>query len=489
MSVAIIRAFTRPAGRRLGAAAILASLFAAPLAQAVAMLPQRIIDAPENSWIKLNDNPWPSVWPDASQSALHGSPQGVVRAWSSLAWDSARGDAILWGGGHANYSGNEVYRWRSSTMRWELSSLPTAVSCSGRDCRTVDGAANSPISSHTYDNNEYLPVADRFITFGGNKYNLAGSFYMDGNPTGPYLWDPNRADGTKVGGLDGSNRDPSVLGGQMWENRGQWDSLSAETQQALLRQTQDSAAATAVVTVDGKDVVYQSRTKYLLKYTVNDVNDASQDEWKIVWDGEWHEGMWGQGAASINLVDNILVRTAGKKIYGFDLNPGASKSPFLIEPIDLTGRFNYDALRLMGQDYDAERNRILLWEGLRNIWSLTRNELGQWILDLVAPSNLIGGVNPYEQRVFTGILGKWKYAADWDLFVGMYNWENGDILAYKPAGWNPDLLAFALDVANTPAPAGLLLLLIGLWLLARARRRGWASRTPAAFLRDQPAAQ
>ena len=41
--------------------------------------------------------------------------------------------------------------------------------------------------------------------------------------TGPYLFDPNRADGNKVGGTTGSNVmrvDPTpIAGGQMWENR------------------------------------------------------------------------------------------------------------------------------------------------------------------------------------------------------------------------------------------------------------------------------
>ncbi len=466
-------------------------LLAAPIAGAVALLPQRIIDAPQNSWVRLNDNLWPSVWPDASRAAYHGSTNGVIRAWSSFAWDDKRGDLILWGGGHANYSGNEVYRWRSSSMNWELSSLPTAVDCVGADCVTRDGPANSPISSHTYDNSAYLPVADRFITFGGNKYNLGGSFYMDGHPTGPYLWDPNRADGTKVGGLDGSNRDPSVRGGRMWENRDPWNRLSAATQQALQRPTQDSNAATAVTTIGGKDVIYQSRTKYLMKYVINDVNNPGLDTWEIAWDGFWHEGMYGQGAMAIDPVDNLLVRTSGTTIYGFNLNrPGAW--PFKIRPIDLTGTFPLTEMNLMGLDYDAARDRFLLWQGMDEIWSLYKDTVNGWVIDRVDPMNLLGGNSPADLNGFTGILGKWKYAKGWDVFIGMYDWLTGDVFAYKPAGWSPS--AAALGTASTPPsaapgpgvaavalPSSLWLALLGVPVLLRARkprRPGVAGVTP-----------
>lgn len=440
----------KPPGTRIPLAASLAVMLTAPLANATPLLPERIIDAPENTWVRLNDNLWPSVFPDASQAASFGHPRGVIRAWSSFGWDSTRGDVILWGGGHANYSGNEIYRWRSSTMNWERSSLPTAVTCSGANCRTVDGPTNSPISSHTYDNNGYLPIADRFITFGGNKYNLGGSFYMDGNPSGPYLWDPSLADGNKVGGLDGSNRDPSVQGGQMWENRGHWNSYSPYIQNALLMPTQDSAATTAITSIGGKDVIYQSRTRQLLKYTVNDVNDSAQDTWEVVWDGRWHEGMWGQGSAALNAEDELLIRTAGKKIYGFNLSPTTGHWPFLINPTDLTGRFPVDDLSLMGMDYDGVRDQFLLWQGLDEIWSLSKDLLGKWVIDSVTPDNLIGGNSPQDLPGFNGILGKWKYAQDWDIFIGLYDWLTGDVLAYKPTDWTPS--ASALGVPTTPPP-------------------------------------
>jgi hypothetical protein len=35
------------------------------------------------------------------------------------------------------------------------------------------------------------------------------------------------------------------------------------------------------------------------------------------------------------------------------------------------------------------------------------------------------------------VLGKWKYAPDLDVFLGVVAPETGDVWVYKPAGWEP----------------------------------------------------
>ncbi len=86
---------------------------------------------PESSWVRVNLNPFSAAWvatdlqvpPYAGDS----KPGSIIAAWSSFAWDSNRGDLILWGGGHANYGGNEVYRWHGTTQLWERASVPSDV--------------------------------------------------------------------------------------------------------------------------------------------------------------------------------------------------------------------------------------------------------------------------------------------------------------------------------------------------------------------------
>src|SRR5574340_961361 len=92
----------------------------------------------------------------------------IIRAWSGFGWDSQRSSLIIYGGGHANYAGNDVYIWNAGTQLWGRASLPSQVQpdANGK-VFTVDGPMNSPISAHTYDNDLYLKVSDRYITFGG----------------------------------------------------------------------------------------------------------------------------------------------------------------------------------------------------------------------------------------------------------------------------------------------------------------------------------
>ena len=146
-------------------------------------LRDRIAEAPEGSWLKVNANRFEEVWTPVPQRArvndvAFGSPRKIITAWASMTWDSNRSQLIIWGGGHANYAGNEVL-----PVRCRGSALASRVVAKRRACSLRRPALlrrgrrrNAPISSHTYDNQEFLPQIDRFITFGGASYNSGRAF-------------------------------------------------------------------------------------------------------------------------------------------------------------------------------------------------------------------------------------------------------------------------------------------------------------------------
>ncbi len=68
---------------------------------------------PPGGWVKASTNFYSDAWPTGAD-ATNSWPGAVVRAWSSFAWDSGRGNMMLWGGGHANYVGNEMYVWNGA---------------------------------------------------------------------------------------------------------------------------------------------------------------------------------------------------------------------------------------------------------------------------------------------------------------------------------------------------------------------------------------
>ena len=277
----------------------------------------RIAAAPEGSWLKVNANRFDTVWtPVAQRARVNGAPFGeprkIITAWSSMAWDGNRRQLIIWGGGHANYAGNEVYRFDAATLRWQRASLPSAVEPRFGDRRffAVDGAMNAPISSHTYDNQEFLPRADRFITFGGASYNAGRVFLLDDGVTrtGPYLWDPSRADANRVGGTTGSAIFRDVLGGRMWMNRNALviNGSGASRPDAFVNGT------SAYVFEGGVESILVSESPQnggdLFRYRITDLEDPTLDRWELIGPGQ--RTYSDQGAGAYDPIHRVYLRTA-----------------------------------------------------------------------------------------------------------------------------------------------------------------------------------
>lgn len=408
----------------------------------------------ENTWAKVNINQFNDVWPAPSLEPAggFGSPKAVLEAWSSMAWDSKRGKLIFWGGGHANYAGNEVYQWDATTLEWERSSLSSQVvltNSSSNRYETVDGPLNSPISSHTYDNQNYLANVDRFVTIGGASWNRGGTFSIE-NPdgslsnTGPYFWDPSKADADKVGGLDGSGVDPATPGGEMWENRNNISSLVGNDRNF-------HNGTTAATEENGKDVVYIENRSGLWKMTVNDVNDSTQDTFERVGRRKVSVGA-GPGGGDYDPNRNIYLRTVGDGFMFYDLNTGGpGNDNQIVNYLDLTGGV-FAPKAGYGLVYDDVRDRFVFWDGDDNLFALTAPDIlsaNGWTVSLIDPLSL---VNPEASAlpVFRGVLGKFEYLAGIDVFTGVVDPVAGDIWVYKPTDWSP---ASQVVAAIPEAPA------------------------------------
>ena len=401
---------------------------------------ESIISAlPENEWVKLNTNRFQDAWvPKEQRPQLDstGSPGSIILAWGSATWDSNRNEYIIWGGGHANYEGNEVYTWSAASLQWERASLPSqVVEIADAHLETIDGWEYSPISSHAYDNLEFLEVADRMINFGGAAAHIGGAGFVetDGETkTGPYFWDPSKADPNKVGGLTGSHVKPelfpNVVGGEMWENRQTWGDISP-IPGSMAQGTTDYAL------IDGVDVVFvNSYTKGLYKYTVPDVNDPTQDTWEYV--GKIWDPYSGQGAGAFDASRNIYARTTVTEFTYWDLDTaGPTNRNVSFVPIDPSGEFVLD--KNWGMEYDPVRERFVLWEGDASIWYLNPPDVlgaNGWSLERAPAPTQPAPVVP---EFFKGVLGKWDYVEQYDIFIGVTDHINGDIWAYKPEGWTP----------------------------------------------------
>jgi hypothetical protein len=91
-------------------------------------------------------------------------------AWSGAAFDSKRDRLMVWGGGHNDYGGNEIYAFDIVTLSWSIIWGPSPnIPPPYQPCHETYSDGN-PVARHTYDGLEYVPGTDTFWIFGGALY-------------------------------------------------------------------------------------------------------------------------------------------------------------------------------------------------------------------------------------------------------------------------------------------------------------------------------
>ena len=450
---------SHPARARAGrvhaaaAAAAVASLTAGPSLAATSSYLQDLLAAtPVGGWVRANTTSFSSAWvtdpalkPGDADAMIY-SPGAVVTAWSSMAWDSTRGNLLLWGGGHASHSGNEMYVWNGSTGAWGRGSLPSKLEIiydwnqpTPIPYLVVDSKA--PQAAHTYESNLYLPVSGKFITFGAVAYNDAKNFKArdaNGNIVlaGPWLWDPVKADPNKVGGSTGSGWNPSTPGGEMWTNRaGQADWLGPDAPPSFDFNFVNNTSAYR--TEKGRDAVYITANggggwPNLFRYTVGDLNNGGRDTWELVGSSSFSAYTF-QSSGTIDDANNLYVQTTTPSNNGFDLH---------VWDITRAGAGNFDkGIRLVmengddftidlthGIDYSGSDGALYMWGGdhgrvfrTRAQYNLDGSLATTWTVEELGDA---GATQPVGAHVY-GVMGKWQYVDELGAFVALEE-MNGD---------------------------------------------------------------
>jgi len=103
--------------------------------------------------------------------------QYATMAWSGGAFDTLRNRMYIWGGGHSDYYGNEIYAMNLNTQvmsRLTDPALPVGTSTPAQS-ELYPYNGTQPNGRHTYDTLEYLPNADRMWAYSGSLSSGGGN--------------------------------------------------------------------------------------------------------------------------------------------------------------------------------------------------------------------------------------------------------------------------------------------------------------------------
>jgi hypothetical protein len=126
-----------------------------------------------SGWQELTNTQLRSVCPPNYFNSINYSfadhCPAVIVAWSSAVADTKRNRLIIWGGGHTDYSGNEVYSHNQGASPPTLTLLnnPSDFTQNPSGCPDTNVVDGTPVSRHTYGGIVYLPVQDKMFSFAG----------------------------------------------------------------------------------------------------------------------------------------------------------------------------------------------------------------------------------------------------------------------------------------------------------------------------------
>ena len=311
----------------------------------------------------------------------------VISAWGGGAFDSLRNRLILFGGGHNDYYGNEVYVFDLNAMAFERLTDPSSGFVVGGVCVNAlpDGR---PVSRHTYGHLAYIEHADRFFLYGGSRACGSGGFGTD-------TWTFDFTSLTWVNRApSGPNPGPAILASA-------YDPL---TQNVFVR------------------TEWQF---YSYNYDAN--------AWQKL-GGLSFLPDFSLSSAVIDPTNRLYVVVGPAGVYIIELDSG----DYTPRPISTSGpNVIIDDGRSPGLAYDPERKVIVAWDGSDRgttpdtVYDLQIDPIagtGQWVATS-APGGPSGGGT-------RGTFGRWRYVPSLKAFV-VVNHVDENAFLYR-ANTNPD---------------------------------------------------
>lgn len=362
---------------------------------------QSLINMPANTWREIADSRLVDVCapPSFGVSATMGCA-GITEAWGGGAYGRGPRKMFVWGGGHTDYWGNEVYAFDLQRGQWQRLTDPTpgpTVSASGKD-PLPDGRPNS---RHTYDGLQFI---ERL----GKLFALGGSISPGGGGTSvTWLFDPTNLTWQYAGGGQGpggygltSAYDPASGAVFLRSTKALWRYQPENGTWAQLAGFDVVPLWPRYEVGGGKRGAID--TKRSLFWSVGD-NDF------LVWD-----------IANQKLVSEQWVTSGG----GAYSNERRLKA-YPAQVLNSGGGAIFDATA-PGFDYDTKADQFVAWKGG-----------APYILDLATKTWKTGSaVGAPKAQARNGTYGRWRYLPEYNVFM-LVNSATSNVFFYKNTPGGP----------------------------------------------------
>jgi hypothetical protein len=131
---------------------------------------QKLVDLPADSWYTVPNSLMEKYCPTPAVGG-NNSCTAVIQSWSGGQFIPDNKQMLVWGGGHGDYYGNEVYAFSIDSLKWSLLTQPSRTAPLTDQDPLPDG---NPVARHTYDDLAYIGHSKKMFAFGGSR---AGNGY------------------------------------------------------------------------------------------------------------------------------------------------------------------------------------------------------------------------------------------------------------------------------------------------------------------------
>ena len=329
-------------------------------------------DLQPGHWYEVPDSRIEDQFPEPAPAGNTG-PSAVIGAWGGGAFDSIGEQLLVWGGGHGDYGGNEVYAFDVAALAWSRSWGPSeGIDSIPGEC-SPEYPDGQPSSRHTYDGIQFSPETGLLWASGGFRF--CGN---TGSDQRTWLFDPANPGAGWFGGAD-----------------------------ALEGQGTPTSA-------------YDPMTGWIYYQGANDLQayDPSADSYTLV--GSVDGGWWMSATSVIDPIDNLMISIGDDIVRVWDLNT----MTVTLEQLTTGGDILVGA-GPAGLQWDPQLERPVAWVGGTSVYSLDVSTW-EWFEHAAADDNAVTPTDPNG----TGTYGRFRYMPSRNAYV-LVNATNENVYFYK----------------------------------------------------------